>query len=194
MKSPEDVGPDLPDILPSSEIAKYSGQDREYYKSIVRMHRQEYFADLVSVAYVGEAILEFLKEFIPNNKVSPSHPSSAARFKIIEDFINKTNNPIVNLFQDALDSRGFSPLTRQFQSIDVDDSFANVRPCQINSDQEVFGIFESGWKFFKRMIDNPSELWKALSEDEIERITNDLIEKSIRNRMILEGWNETTNP
>ena len=44
------------------------------------------------------------------------------------------------------------------------------------------------------MSKTPIGLWEHLSENDIERISNDLIEKSIRNRMIMEGWNETTNP
>jgi len=194
LNSSEAVGPDLPDVKPSSEIAKLSGQEREYWDSVVMMHRKEYFADLVSVAYVGEAMLGFLKEFIPNDKVSASHPSSVARFKLMTDFMDGTNNPIINLFQDALSHRGFPPLTRRFQPVAIDEIFGNVRPCQLNSDENVFGLFESGWKFLQGMVDNPSGLWKTLSEAEIERITNDLTEKSIRNRMIMEGWRATANP
>lgn len=51
LNSSEDVGPDLPDVKASSEIAKLSGREREYWKSVVMMHRKEYFADLVGVAY-----------------------------------------------------------------------------------------------------------------------------------------------
>lgn len=193
LSSPENVGPDLPDVLPSSEIAKLSGREREYLKSVVMMHRKEYFADLVSVAYVGEAMLGFIKEFIPNNPKSDSHPSSAARLKLMTDFMNGTHNPIINLFQEALSRRGFQPLTKRFQSVPIDDAFANVRPCQLNSGQDVFGLFESGWIFLQRMVDNPIGLWSTLSEAEIERIANDLTEKSIRNRMIVEGWNAVVN-
>ena len=193
LNSSEDVGPDLPDVKASSEIAKLSGREREYWKSVVMMHRKEYFADLVGVAYVGEAMLGFLKEFIPNDKASTSHPSSVARFKLMEDFINGINNPIIDLFNKALSCRGFQPITKRFNSVAIDDTFSNVRPCQLNSDQDVFGVFESGWKFLQRTIDSRIGLWSTLSEAEIERIANDLTEKSIRNRMIVEGWNAVVN-
>jgi len=110
------------------------------------------------------------------------------------DFINGTPNPVLDLFQDALACRGLPPLSRRYQSVGVEQAFANVRPCQLNSSQEIFGLFESGWVFLQEMAKNPRGLWANLSEPEIERITNDLTEKSIRTRMIMEGWNAALNP
>lgn len=196
LDSPATIGPDLPDILPSSQIATFYGKEKEYYEQMVKNHRKEYFADLVGVAYVGEAMLGFLKEFSLSTTPEPysfSHPSSLARFKLMEDFINGINNPIIDLFNKALSSRGFQPITKRFNSVAIDDTFGNVRPCQLNSDKDVFGVFESGWKFLQRTIDSRIGLWSTLSEAEIERIANDLTEKSIRNRMIVEGWNAVVN-
>lgn len=193
LHSPASIGPDLPGCLISSEIAKLSGREGEYHKSVVMRHRKEYFADLVSVAYVGKAMPGFIEEFCPDNPKGDSHPSSAARLKVMMDFMNGIDNPIVNLFQESLSLRGFQPITKRFNSVVIDDAFGNVRPCQLNSDKDVFGIFESGWIFLQKTIINRSGLWEKLSEAEIERITNDLTEKSIRNRMILEGWHATTD-
>jgi len=192
--SPEGVGPDLPDCLPSAEIAKLSGPERQFHADVVRRHRMEYFADLVSVAYAGKAALGFLQEFIPRNPVMPTHPSSVARFGLMEDFLNGTPNPILELFQKTLNCRGLAPLTPRFVNISVDDSFGNVRPCPLITDQEVFGVFEAGWDFLQRMVMSPSGMWANVSDAETERITNDLVEKSIRNKMILEGWNAALNP
>lgn len=192
--SPEGVGPDLPDCLTSAEIAKLSGPERQFHVDIVRHHRMEYFADLVSVAYVGKAALGFLQEFIPRNSATITHPSSAARFILMEEFLKGIPNPILELFQKSLHSRGLPDLNRRFTDVAIDDFFGNVRPCPLNTDQEVFGIFEAGWTFLQKMVARPSGLWANLSEAEIERITNDLTEKSIRNRMIVEGWNAALNP
>ncbi|MBK8537282.1 MAG: hypothetical protein IPL59_20550 [Candidatus Competibacteraceae bacterium] len=175
-------------------IATFSGEKKDYWELMVKNHRKEYFADLVSVAYVGEAMLGFLKEFSQStSKSSYSHPSSSARLKLMTDFLNGINNPIIDLFNKALSSRGFQPITKRFNSFAIDDTFGNVRPCQLNSGQDVFGIFESGWIFLQKTINNPIGLWSTLSEAEIERIANDLTEKSIRNWMIVEGWNAVVN-
>ncbi|MDA8129629.1 MAG: hypothetical protein M0Z73_13150 [Betaproteobacteria bacterium] len=194
LNSPAHVGPDLPDVKPSAEIGGLSGEERKFWESVVRNHRMEYFADLVSVAYVGKAAQGFLQEFIPNNRAEPSHPSSASRFQLMTDFINGKSNPILDLFQDALVCRGLPRLTHRFSNLDVEETFGNVRPCQLASDQEVFGIFDAGWSFLQQMATKPSGAWSALSEAEIERIANDLTEKSIRNMMIREGWNAALNP
>lgn len=194
LRSPGCVGPDLPELKPSSEIAKLSGMEKHWWEAIVRSHRMEYFADLVSVAYVGRAALGFLQEFIPSAPMQSSHPSSAARFQLMLDFLNGTPNPVLDLFQDALACRGLPPLSRRYLSVGVEQAFGNVRPCQLNSNQEIFGLFESGWVFLQEMTKNPSGLWGNLSEPEIERITNDLTEKSIRTRMVMEGWNAALNP
>jgi hypothetical protein len=194
LNSPEGVGPDLPDLKPSAEIGSLSGEERKFWESVVRQHRMEYFADLVSVAYVGKAALGFLQEFIPNSPASESHPSSLSRFQLMTDFMNGTPNPILELFQDALVCRGLPKLTQRFCNLDVNETFGNVRPCQIASDQEVFGVFDAGWSFLQQMATKPSGAWSELSEAETERITNDLTEKSIRNMMIKEGWNAALNP
>lgn len=192
LSSPENLGPDLPDLPTSAEIATYTGPLRENLKNIVLSHRMEYFADIISVAYSGQASLGFLKEFIPNSNCSPSHPSSTARFKLMSDFLNEKPNPIIDLFQNALDRRGLSPLVKRFKSISIDDAFGNVRPYGLSSDQEVFGLFDAGWKFWQNMTLNPNGFWNNLPEENIERITNDLIEKSLRNKMIVDGWNAAT--
>jgi len=84
LSSPGGVGPDLPDLKPSSEIAKLSGMEKQWWEDIVRRHRMEYFADLVSVAYVGRAALGFLQEFIPS--LSPRIHSKCAHAAFASEF------------------------------------------------------------------------------------------------------------
>lgn len=194
LSHPEYSGPDLPNLPPSSEIAKKPDAEKQFFAGVVRNHRAEYFADLVSAAYVGEAAHGFLEEFIPNQNASESHPSSVARYQLMSDFISGNNNPILDMFQEVLKVRGLPPLSARFQLPDVDDSFGNVRPCKLESDAGVFGIFAAGWVFLTQMNANPSGVWSSLSKEDAERVTNDLVEKSIRNRMIAEGWDEATNP
>lgn len=192
--SPEDSGPDLPDLPSSADIAKMSDSHKNSFKKIVQSHRAEYFADLFCAAYAGQAAKGFLEEFCPDQKASPSHPSSMARYKLIGDFLSGTKNTILDLLQDAMATRGLMPLSKRFASINVDDAFGNVRPFSLNSSEEVYGLFDAGWDYLQKTWKSPSGLWKNLAEEDIERVTNDLVEKSIRNRMIVEGWNASANP
>lgn len=189
LMSPEDVGPDLPDLLPSANIAKCTGQERVLWSKMVETHRKEYFADLFSAAYVGEAAKGFLEEFCPSQPAAVTHPSTPARIAVLDDFLSDRPNPIVDLLQTALTARGHKPLSKRFVATNLDSAFANVRPYTPTSDQEVFGLFQDGWRFLNRMWNTPSGAYDMLSEAERERVVNDLAEKSIRNRMILGGWN-----
>jgi len=191
---PENVGPDLPDLPSSEEIARAPDEKRKAWTQVVKSHRAEYFADLISAAYVGEAAHGFLGEFIPNQAVSSSHPSSASRYQLMSDFLSGKPNPILDMFQQTLSTRGLPALAVRFRLPDVDDTFGNVRPCKLESDADIFGAFAAGWGFLSRMNNKPTGLWASLPVEDIERVTNDLIEKSIRNRMISEGWDEATNP
>lgn len=194
LSNPADSGPDFPDLPISADIAAMSNEQKDFYSQVVRNHRAEYFADLVSVAYVGEAAHGFLEEFMPNQPASQTHPSSVARYKLMADFLSGTSNPIIDIFQQALATRGLPGIGLRYQSPGLDQTFLNVRPSILKSDTEVFGIFAEGWAFLRKMNYKPEELWSNLSEAEIERVTNDLVEKSIRNRMIVEGWDEAINP
>jgi hypothetical protein len=193
LMSPEDVGPDLPDLMKSAEIAKRKGQERMMWSKMVEVHRKEYFADLFSAAYVGEAAKGFLQEFCPGQPASPTHPSTAARVALIDDFLNNRPNLIVTLLQNALTTRGHKPLSKRFAPTRIDVVFAAVRPDIPASDREVFGLFQDGWRFLNLVWNSPPSSYATLSEEERERVVNDLAQKSIRNRMIVEGWNAALN-
>lgn len=187
--SPEDVGPDLPGLPTSIEIGKMAVEERELWKQTIQKHRQEYFADLFSAAYMGSAAKGFLQEFCPDEPISTTHPATTSRFSLMDDFVSERSNAILELFQNALTARGLPRLSKRYSAIAVQGTFGNVRPAIPQNDLEVFGLFEAGWQFLCDAWDTPNELWQNLSEDQRERIANDLTEKSIRNRMILDGWN-----
>lgn len=189
------VGPDMPDLPTAAQIRNFPQDVQDSYKEVVKSHRAEYFADLISAAYTGDAAIGFLKEFIPSNQpAGPTHPSSIARYNLIDDFLNNKANVIIDLFQSVLQTRGLPSLHPRFSLPVLAERFQEVRPVTLGSDSEVFGVFAAGWRFLMDMTQNPIGHWAHLSENDIERISNDLVEKSIRNRMILEGWNEATNP
>jgi hypothetical protein len=63
-----------------------------------------------------------------------------------------------------------------------------IRPVTLKSEAEVHGIMDSAWAYLHSASDKAKEPWSKLDELEIERVVNDLVVKSIRNRMILEQW------
>lgn len=111
--SPETTGPDLPDLPTSAHIATLGPEDQKFMRRVVLAHRREFFADVFSAAYAGGAARGFLEEFCPTSDYSETHPSSAARFALMSDFLSGTPNPIVDLFQAALKARSLPPLGKR---------------------------------------------------------------------------------
>src|SRR5207248_1614529 len=101
---------------------------------VVAAHRKEYFADLFSASYVGEALKGFLQEFCPNQRVSQSHPATAARIAVIDDFLSGGKNAIIDLLQSALATRGQKALGKRFVGTAVAGAFGSVRPFEPTSD------------------------------------------------------------
>ncbi len=61
------------------------------------------------------------------------------------------------------------------------------------NDEELHGLLDSGWNYLCKAYEQKNDPWSAVSKQEIMRIINDLIEKSIRNRMIKLKWSDAIN-
>ena len=155
-------------------------------------HRMEYFADLFAASYTGVGIHNFLNNFAPGQAASHTHPATNNRLSIIDVFLNGKTNPIIDLFHNSLQIRSLPQLIIRFESPELDISFGEIRPVNLNSTLQVHGILDAGWSFLERALDQNIELWNDLDNLQAERILNDLIEKSVRNLMVKEKWNDET--
>jgi len=153
-------------------------------------HRQELFADLFASCYVGHENGQFLKKLVPGSTSihTPTHPSTDFRINLTSDFLSGNNNPIVDIFQNALIKRGLPELKKRYTTPEISNTFGNLRPYTIQNDQELHGILEAAWSFFDVAIKKESLPWSEIEESKISKIINDLTEKSIRNKVIKEKW------
>jgi len=152
-------------------------------------HRKEFFADLFAASYSGDAIKFFLQKFAPNAPESLTHPSTTNRIANIDTFLKSRNNKSISIIKDTLNTKKLPLLRRRFTSPDITTSFNNIRPYQIQNDRELHGILEAGWKLLQDIEKAPFPPWSKLdNEFEAERIINDLVEKSIRNKMLKQKW------
>lgn len=158
-----------------------------------KYHRSEFFADLFAACYTGHSLNVFLSNYFPDNKNSYTHPSSERRIKNIEAFLNKKPTPLIEMFEDILKKLKLPGLEKRYQKPDISKCFDNIRPYEIKNDKELHGILGAGWKYLKNILTSPSEKWRAMSEFERDCKVNDLIEKSIRNRLIKIKWNNETS-
>lgn len=157
-------------------------------ENVHRHHRMEYFADLFAASYVGNAVDDFLIQFTGGTQVSPTHPSTAARSAVVQDFLGHKNGHILTSLQSILEGLGLPKLTARFTEVDLSCSFDNMRPATLTSLEELHGVFLSAWKYLGEQSTNPSGWAAAMRQNEIERLVNNLVEKTIRNYMIREKW------
>lgn len=158
-------------------------------------HLREYFADLFAACYCGSAIKRFLEGFAPSNGPSYSHPATYDRIQVVHSLLTGTKHTLIDAFNLALKARAQPLLQARFSRPTLDACFDAIRPVPITSDAEVHGVLDAAWAYLDRAAERNTEPWKSLDDLEIERVINDLVEKSIRNRMILEQWScETSKP
>jgi hypothetical protein len=188
LRFPPEAGPDLPSIDGMAKAPSMNETEKKIWLKVVKAHRQEYFADLFSASYVGRAGQEFLQQFCPEDEVTHTHPASADRFALLDDFLEGRPNPIIDMFQTTLTQLELPPLARRFDTVALEHSLGNVRPFDVSSDRTLFGLFESGWDFLMRQWNAGAGDWEHIAQDDRVDVVNDLIEKSIRNRMIREAW------
>jgi len=159
-----------------------------------QMHRAEHFCDLLAAGYVGTAMCKLLKHIAPNDPASPSHPSTADRVSLIEQFLAGKRAAMIDLLQDALKSLKMPALTVRFVEPEISASFQNIRPYDIKSERELHGILPAAWSFLEKIGPKDAVPWSSLDDDSIVKTINDLVEKSIRNYSIKEKWNATAGP
>jgi hypothetical protein len=159
-------------------------------KEIEEHHRKEYFADLFAACYTGQAIGLFLDAAVHDCPISYTHPATANRISVIKDFLCDNPNELVDFYQDVLDKRGLPKLAKRYSSPNITSSFDSLRTFSIASTEELHGILDSGWKFLIDTYSHSQGPWESVEKKDILRIINDLIEKSIRNRMVSLKWND----
>jgi hypothetical protein len=170
--------------LLNSDPGLTKNSDKQWDKS----HRAEYFADLFAASFTGMAIFKFINMFAFGHSASETHPATDDRLAIIGNFLTGSKNKIIDNFNESLQVLKLPELKPQFVKPDISEAFNNTRPYVIQSDGELHGILEAGWDLLENIKNTPTEPWKNLDPFDVDRILNDLIEKSIRNKMIKEKW------
>lgn len=170
---------------------------KQFNPAILRViqtnYRMEYFADIYAASYIGKAYHHFLESFAPNHPACMTHPATTDRLALINKFLNKETDALIDLFNKAIKGLNLPELKINFVEPNLADCFNNFRPYPLVSDAEVHGIFSAAWMYLEKILAKPEGAWELLSEDKIEKIINNLVEKSIRNRMVVERWNNGSN-
>lgn len=156
---------------------------------ILKNYRQEHFADLFAASYVGGAIADTLSSISPDAGVTFSHPSTAKRLELIEDYLVGNENAEIDMWQNVLRRRGLPGLKKRFELPEIKRAFDDIRPVAIAEHAQLFGLFPAAWSYMANAIHGDGPDWaRGAGQLEIVRIVNDLTEKSIRNASIRKLW------
>lgn len=178
-------------LNPELSLPGISGAPAEIDPETRFNHMREYFADLFAACYCGRAIKQFLEGIAPDAEASISHPESYHRYQAIEALVSDQVHGVITGFNQALAARRLPTLELRYRPVDVTAAFKAIRPVTINSIEEVHGILGSAWEFLDSAADQAQDPWDRMAPGEVERVVNDLVEKSIRNWMIREKWHAT---
>ena len=167
--------------------AEYTDEQKQRVES---RHRKEYFSDLFAAAHVGRPSVETLVTIAPSATASATHPSTADRVELVDIFLDGRTTPLIDLFQQCLTQQDKPALTKIFTLPTMSTAFDDLRPYETADEPELHGTLSAAWTYLNDCLDNRRRPWirPAMSDADIERITNDLTEKTIRNASIRERW------
>lgn len=170
---------------PNSLVVGFGSEDH---------HRREYFADLFAASMIGICSIRALQAIAPNDPPSVTHPATDVRVAVVEAFLGGNSHPVIDTFQGTLAAMGKPLLKSSFRKVDLVEAFGDLRTFHIRDAEELHGIYQAGWDYLFEAIAKKHNPWRLqrLDESAVENITNDLVEKSIRNFAIRRKWDETT--
>lgn len=152
-------------------------------------HLREHFADIFASCYTGNSVIWFLQHCYGDSADSVSHPSTENRIKFVTDFLDKKDNSLIRSMVECCEITTKNSLKTRYKRPPIEDPFNDFRPININSETELHGIFLAGWEFLCDSSLRENDSWKNYNDFETFKIVNDLIEKSIRNYVMVEKWN-----
>lgn len=173
--------------LPSLS-SKPSGWSDVEFDIAEELHTREYFADAFATCYLGTSMRDFLLEFAPDEPIQVGHPRTYDREQVMTALLEDQPNNLIEMFDLALAQYQLPKLGPRYDVPNIAHAFDALRPHTIGSTPQLHGMFEAGWNYLKRANERNSAPWNEIPAGEVERIVNDLTEKSIRNFMLKERW------
>ena len=179
-----------PDFIATQHITMPGGASAQSRNRIESYHRKEYFCDIFGAAYGGRASIEALVTIAPGAPPSQTHPSTADREASVDSFLSGRQTPLLDLFQRCLKQQAQPALGHFLRMPDIAKPFDDLRPYKIIDDPELHGMVGAAWTYLLQCLDQRTAPWivAGMADSEIERIVNDLTEKTLRNASIRERW------
>lgn len=171
--------------------------DIEHFKQnqdFLKSHIAEYFCDVFASQYIGNTSNNYL-EYITKNSpyFSFTHPSTINRVKIVDDFLNNTQNPIVDLLTAYTLNITGKQIGKRHTTLNSWDFYKFV-PIEIKNESELHGVFPYFWDIWLKGNEDfkvKSKVSNGLPHDKLYKMLNNLTEKTIGNYFIEKDWELT---
>lgn len=168
----------------------------QQFEQAQQAHVREYFADLFAVMYLGWAVADYLDEFAQGDTACSTHPATSDRLDILAAALKEEEHPIVDDLKLAITTQDgvvIEDFTAKFTLPEIGEQFDDVRPCNLTSVAEVHGLLQVGRTYLRNAMRSRKSPWDEFAEEQVERVINDLVEKSIRNFIVRERWNSANS-
>lgn len=151
----------------------------------------EHFCDVFAASYIGPAASFYIEEWVPNQGPTETHPSTSKRIEVINAFLREAKGPFIDMIRNiGRGNQEDSLLVKRFEEPEIETYFSDFRPCEISSIAQMHGIFPAALKQLKNSICDEKKTKAFPNREDLILVVNDLTEKSIRNYMIRNAWNE----
>lgn len=181
---------DFTELLPALDF--FGRANLDDIKKVLKSHIMEYFADIFAAQYIGDTSGHYLNYIAKDHLFSGTHPSTEIRFNVVNDFINKSDNVLIDKFQEAINIIADNEFKSRYSRLSPDD-FIHLIPVEVSTESELHSLFVLGWQIWlaqRADIHEANNISNPLEINKIYLILNSLIEKSIGNFIVKENWNK----
>lgn len=174
--------------------AKLVPQQMEYFKDVdfstfkmikwnkVYCYLREYFADIFASQYIGKTVYYYLLYVNPTGGGNETHPASADRVRIVDDFVDKktVNIELLECLKEATRLSSKMELIRRDEEIDIT-PFLSLKIVFPDNVKQLHNIFQKIWGLWINQRENFIAVnGKSLSDAEIYQHINELTAASIQ--------------
>lgn len=152
-------------------------------RRIKKSHYAEYFSDIFAAQYISRYSSVYLDYFAGDDPDSYSHPSTLSRSRVVDDFLNNIENPIIKLIQETTSLSTGIDVGIKYESFDTKD-IIDLIPANIQRTAQLHYVFIAGWELWL----NEREMFPVKDNAKLYKIINNLLEKTISNYMVTSVW------
>ena len=158
-------------------------------RSVVKSHYAEFFSDIFAAQYISRYSSVYLDYFAGDNPDSHSHPSTVARSKVVDDFLNGNPNPIIQLIKQTTLLSAKTEIGIKYEPFDTKD-IISLAPAEIERQAQLHYVFVAGWELWL----NEKDKFPVKNNAKLYKIINNLLEKTISNYMVKSVWDAANLP